>query len=180
MNGTHQVWTYADDIILTGDDIRTIEKNADVLLNAFKDIGLAVNTGKTAHLNLLDFITLTIPGEWCKLWSSSLWNLLHSPFSSHLGPNIRLKTLFSNTLGLHSSLNVRDHASQPYSTSCNIIGLHILILKFLKRIRELINYFTYISTVVPSNSCVFLSCRPFVVNTTFSTGLVGFEVHSVE
>ena len=32
---------------------------------------------------------------------------------------------------------------------------------------ELIYYFTYFSTVVPSNSCVFLSCRPFVVNKTF-------------
>ena len=42
---------------------------------------------------------------------------------------------------------------------------------------ELINYFTYLSTFVPSNICVFLSCRPFVVNTTFSTGLVGVEVH---
>jgi hypothetical protein len=36
-------------------------------------------------------------------------------------------------------------------------------------------YFTYFSIVVPSNSCVFLFCRPFVVN-TFSTGLVGVEV----
>ena len=44
---------------------------------------------------------------------------------------------------------------------------------------ELIYYFTYFSIVVPSNSCVFLSCRPFVVNTTFSTGLVGVEVSSV-
>ena len=44
---------------------------------------------------------------------------------------------------------------------------------------ELIYYFTYFFTVVPSNSCVFLSCRPFVVNTTFSTGLVGVEVTSV-
>ena len=26
---------------------------------------------------------------------------------------------------------------------------------------------------------VFLSCRPFVINTTFSTGLVGVEVSSV-
>ena len=34
-------------------------------------------------------------------------------------------------------------------------------------------------TVVPPNTCVFLSCRPFVVNTTFSTGLVGVEVSSV-
>ena len=32
---------------LIGDDIRTIERNADVLLNACKEIGLAVNIGKT-------------------------------------------------------------------------------------------------------------------------------------
>ena len=46
MNGTHQVLAYADDENLGG-DIRTIERNADVLLNACKDIGLAVNIGKT-------------------------------------------------------------------------------------------------------------------------------------
>ena len=34
-------------------------------------------------------------------------------------------------------------------------------------------------TVVPSNTFVFLSYRPFVVNTTFSTGIVGVEVSSV-
>ena len=39
MNGTHQVLAYADDVNLLGDDIRTIERNADVLLNAYKDIG---------------------------------------------------------------------------------------------------------------------------------------------
>ena len=47
MNGTHQVLAYADDVNLIGDDIRTIERNADVLLNACKDIGLAVKIGKT-------------------------------------------------------------------------------------------------------------------------------------
>ena len=36
---------------------------------------------------------------------------------------------------------------------------------------ELIYYFTYFSTFVTSNSCVFLFSRPFIVN-TFSTGLV--------
>ena len=34
-------------------------------------------------------------------------------------------------------------------------------------------------TVLPSNSRLFLSCRPFVVITTFSTGLMGVEVTSV-
>ena len=46
MNDTHQVLAYADDVNLIGDDIRTIERNADVLLNVCKDIGLAVNIGK--------------------------------------------------------------------------------------------------------------------------------------
>ena len=46
MNGTHQVLAYANDVNLIGDDIRTIERNADVLLNSCEDIGLAVNTEK--------------------------------------------------------------------------------------------------------------------------------------
>ena len=33
---------------------------------------------------------------------------------------------------------------------------------------ELIYYLTYFFTFVPSNTCVILSCRPFVVNATFS------------
>ena len=37
---------------LTWDVIRTIERNADVLLNACKEIGLAVNIGKTMYKNI--------------------------------------------------------------------------------------------------------------------------------
>ena len=50
------------------------------------------------------------------------------PFSSLMDPNNRLRILFSKTLSLHSSLNVGDHVSQPYSTTGNIIVLYILIL----------------------------------------------------
>ena len=39
-----------DDINLIGGDIRNIERNADELLNASKDIGLAVNKGKTKYM----------------------------------------------------------------------------------------------------------------------------------
>jgi hypothetical protein len=61
-----------------------------------------------AHLILLALITLTILGEEYKLCSSSLCSVLQPPVtSSLLGPNILLSTLFSNTLNLCSSLNVR-------------------------------------------------------------------------
>ena len=47
-NGTYQVLAYADDVNVINDGIRTIKINTDALLNAIKDIGLAVNTGKTS------------------------------------------------------------------------------------------------------------------------------------
>ena len=43
---------YADDVNLIGDDIRTIERNTDVLLNACKDIGLVVNIEKTKYMEV--------------------------------------------------------------------------------------------------------------------------------
>jgi len=46
---------------------------------------------------------------------SSLCSFLHSPvISSILGLNILLNTLFSNTLSLHSSLNVSNQVPHPY------------------------------------------------------------------
>jgi hypothetical protein len=67
-----------------------------------------------AHLILLNFITHTIVGEEYRSCSSWLWSFLYSPVTwSLLGPNFVLKTLFSNTLSLHSSLNVSDQVSHP-------------------------------------------------------------------
>ena len=37
MNGTHQVLANADYVNFIGDDIKAIERNADVLLNACKE-----------------------------------------------------------------------------------------------------------------------------------------------
>ena len=43
MNGIHQVLAYEDYINLNGDNIKTTERNAYMLLNVCKDIGLKVN-----------------------------------------------------------------------------------------------------------------------------------------
>jgi hypothetical protein len=78
-----------------------------------------------------DFIILIILGEEYKSQSSPLCIYLHSPISSFLlSSNILLSTLFSNTLSLCSSLNVRDQVSHPYRTTGKIIVLYILMLNF--------------------------------------------------
>jgi len=52
MNETHQGLAFANDVNLIGDDMRTIERNAYVLLNTCKDIGLTVNTGKPKYMEI--------------------------------------------------------------------------------------------------------------------------------
>jgi hypothetical protein len=55
------------------------------------------------------------------------------PFSCYftlLGQNILLKTLFSNTLSLCSSLNVKDQVSHPYKTTGRIILFYYLFIIF--------------------------------------------------
>ena len=52
MNGTYQVLANADDVNLICGNIRTIERKADVLINAYKAFGLAVNTGKTRYMEV--------------------------------------------------------------------------------------------------------------------------------
>jgi hypothetical protein len=85
----------------------------------------------TQHIHL-DLIWLIMFGDEYKLRSSPLCNFLHSPvLSSLLGQKFLLRTLFSNTISLCSSLSVRDQVSHPYKTTGRIMVVYILAFTFL-------------------------------------------------
>jgi hypothetical protein len=47
-----QLLAYADDVNLLGDDIDTIEKNTETLIDASKEVGLEINVEKTKYMLL--------------------------------------------------------------------------------------------------------------------------------
>jgi hypothetical protein len=50
LNGTHQLLAYADDVNLLGDNIDTINKNTQTLIDASKEVGLEVNIEKSKYM----------------------------------------------------------------------------------------------------------------------------------
>jgi hypothetical protein len=86
---------------------------------------------RPSHPPWFDHLNNWTIGEEYRLWSSSLSNFLHPLFTLFLlGPNIILCILFSNTLNLCSSLDVRDQVSHPNKTTDKSIFLYILIFTF--------------------------------------------------
>jgi hypothetical protein len=52
LNGAHQLLAYADDVNLQGDNIGTIKKNTDTLIDASKEVGLEIKVQKTKYMLL--------------------------------------------------------------------------------------------------------------------------------
>jgi hypothetical protein len=49
LNGTHQLLAYTDDVNLLGDNIDTMKKNTETLIDASKEIGLEIRIDKTTY-----------------------------------------------------------------------------------------------------------------------------------
>ena len=81
-----------------------------------------------ANLTFRYFFTVIIFGEQYRSRSSLLCSFLRFlATSSHLGPNILLSTLFSNTLSLCSSLSLTDQMSDPHKTAGPSTVLYIFV-----------------------------------------------------
>jgi hypothetical protein len=52
LDGEHQLLVYADDVNLLGDNIGTITKNTETLIDTRNQVGLEVNTKKTKYMLL--------------------------------------------------------------------------------------------------------------------------------
>jgi hypothetical protein len=46
LNGTHQLLAYIEDVSLLGDNIDTMKKNTETLIDAIKDVDLEINVEK--------------------------------------------------------------------------------------------------------------------------------------
>jgi hypothetical protein len=49
LHGTHQLQVYADVVNLLGDNIDTIKKNTETLIDASKEVGLEINVEKSKY-----------------------------------------------------------------------------------------------------------------------------------
>ena len=50
LNGLNQVFVYADDKDIVGDDIHALQSNTDTLVTSYNEIGLQVNVEKTKYM----------------------------------------------------------------------------------------------------------------------------------
>ena len=120
---------------------------------------------------------LPLSDIWCYSMDTRTWHQVsvHGmlPRYSHTS------SVYGNKLILMGGVNISPRR-QPgvcvlnlLTQTCIEYALPVSIFKYHVSCTDEMNYFNYLfSHRLPTHKLCFLSCRPFVVNATFSTGLV--------
>jgi ribosomal protein S2 len=113
LNGTHQLLVYADDVNLLGDDIETIKRNAQTLIDAGKEVGLEVNTEKTKYM-LLSRHQNSGQINDIKIANRSFQNVAQFRY---LGTTVTNQNLIQEEIKRLNSGNACYHSVQDFSSS---------------------------------------------------------------
>jgi hypothetical protein len=79
LNGAHQFLAYANDVNLLVDNIDTIKKNTETLIDAGTEVGLEINVEKTKYMLLSRraFTCRCVATCICRFHSSHLEQICH-------------------------------------------------------------------------------------------------------
>jgi hypothetical protein len=68
LNWTHQLLAYTDDVNLLGDNMDTIKKNTETLIDASKEVGPEINVKKIKYMLLFFYLWVLHPVAHLSNW----------------------------------------------------------------------------------------------------------------
>jgi hypothetical protein len=149
LNGTHQLLVYADDANLLADNIDTIKKNMETLIDASKEVGLEVNTEKTKYM-LLSRHQNARQNHDIKIADRYFGNVVQLKY---LGTTVRNQNLIQEEITTFNSANAYYHSV------LNVLSSHLLSKNIKIRI--------YKTIILPAVLC---GCETWSLILTFKVG----------